>query len=53
MGIIKSKKKKELLKRQIYRTVASSIALETGESIQDIEKKLKNKNSKFKWLTLA
>jgi hypothetical protein len=53
MGTMMSKKKKDLLKRQIYRTVASSTAIETGESIQAIEKKLQNKNSKFKWLTLA
>ena len=51
--IMTRKKPKILLKNQIYRTVASSTAIETGEAIQEIEKKLKNKNSKFKWLTLA
>lgn len=53
MGAMTSKKKKELLKRQIYRAVASSTAIETGESIPELEKKLKNKSSKFNWLTLA
>ena len=53
MGAMTSKKKKELLKRQIYRAVANSTAIETGESIPELEKKLENKNSKFNWLTLA
>lgn len=38
MGTVTSKKKKALLKRQIYRAVASSTAIETGESIPELEK---------------
>ncbi|MCG6202637.1 hypothetical protein [Psychromonas antarctica] len=50
-----TKRKKENidLRNQIYRTVASSTAIETGESICELEKKLKNKDSKFNWLTLT
>jgi hypothetical protein len=51
--MLKRKKENLDLKNQIYRTVASSTAIETGESIREIEKKLKNKTSKFNWLTLA
>ncbi len=51
--MIKRKKENINLKNQIYRTVASSTAIETGESIRELEKKLKNKESKFNWLTLA
>lgn len=51
--MIKRKKENMDLKNQIYRTVASSTAIETGESIRELEKKLKNKKSKFNWLTLA
>jgi len=51
--MIKRKKENIDLKNQIYRTVASSTAIETGESIRELEKKLKNKESKFNWLTLA
>jgi hypothetical protein len=51
--MIKRKKENIELKNQIYRTVASSTAIETGESIRALEKKLKNKESKFNWLTLA
>jgi hypothetical protein len=49
----KRKKENHDLKNKIYRTVASSTAIETGEPIHKIEQKLKCKNSKFKWLTLA
>ncbi|MEJ6120690.1 hypothetical protein MT390_02135 [Vibrio sp. 2-Bac 85] len=51
--MIKRKKENIELKNQIYRTVASSTAIETGESIRVLEKKLKNKESKFNWVTLA
>ncbi|MEJ6080720.1 hypothetical protein MT391_19635 [Vibrio sp. 1-Bac 57] len=51
--MIKRKKENIDLKNQIYRTVASSTAIETGEPIRELEKKLKNKESKFNWLTLA
>ena len=51
--MIKKTKENLNLKNQIYRAVASSTAIETGESIREIEKKLKNKNSKFKKLKLA
>ena len=51
--MLKRKKENINLKNQIYRTVAGSTAIETGESIRELEKKLKNKESKFNWLTLA
>jgi len=51
--MIKRKKENLDLKNQIYRAVASSTAIETGDSIPELEKKLKNKESKFNWLTLA
>ena len=51
--MLKRKKENINLKNQIYRTVASSTAIETGESIPELENKLKNKESKFNWLTLA
>lgn len=51
--MLKRKKENIDLKNQIYRAVASSTAIETGESIHELEKKLKNKESKFNWLTLA
>lgn len=37
----------------IRRSVASSTAIETGERIADIEKKLLNRSSKFSHITLA
>ena len=40
-------------KQAIIRAVASSTAIETGQNIRDIERTLRNKNSKFKHLTLA
>jgi len=50
---MKRKKQNTTLNNKIYRTVASSTAIETGESIQELEQRLKNKKSKFNWLTLA
>ena len=44
---------KKVTKKRIFRSVASSSAIETGLSIQEIELKLKNKQSKFSQLTLA
>lgn len=37
----------------IYRSVASSTAIETGESVSKIERKLKGNRSKFGYLALA
>jgi hypothetical protein len=37
----------------IYRSVASSTAIETGVAVADIERKLKNNSSKFDFLILA
>ncbi len=44
---------KKVSKACIYRAVASSSAIETGQSVATIERKLKNKNSKFQSLSLA
>jgi hypothetical protein len=44
---------KPLSKSRIIRAIASSTAIETGQSIAEIELKLANKNSKFKSLKLA
>lgn len=40
-------------KKAIIRAVASSTAIETGKSIRMLEKQLRNKNPKFRSLTLA
>lgn len=37
----------------IIRAIASSTAIETGQSVAVIERKLKSRNSKFLHLTLA
>ena len=47
------KKSKKVTKKCLLRTVASSSAIETCSSIQKIESKLKNKQSKFSHLSLA
>ncbi len=44
---------KKIKKARIYRAVASSIAIETGQSVASIERQLKNKTSKFQSLSLA
>lgn len=44
---------KKINKERIYRAVASSSAIETSQSVASIERKLKNKNSKFQNLSLA
>jgi len=41
------------LKARIIRAVASSTAIETGQSIKVLEASLKSKSSKFQHLTLA
>lgn len=38
---------------RIIRAVASSTAIETGQSIQELEARLQAQNSKFQQLTLA
>ncbi|WP_198942544.1 hypothetical protein [Methyloprofundus sedimenti] len=43
---------KQLIDR-IIRAVASSTAIETGQSIKELETTLKSKNSKFQNLSLA
>jgi hypothetical protein len=40
-------------KARILKAVASSSAIETGESIKQIESRLKANTSKFKYLELA
>jgi len=40
-------------KAQLYRSVASSTAIETGQSVKVIERKLKSQNNKFSELALA
>ena len=44
---------KKVTKASIYRSVASSCAIESGEPIASIERKLKSKKGKFAHLTLA
>jgi len=41
------------LKARIIRSIASSTAIETGQSIKALETTLKSKNSKFQHLSLA
>ena len=45
--------KNEQLKARIIRSVASSTAIETGQSIKTLEATLKSKSSKFQHLSLA
>ena len=40
-------------KQAVLRAVASSTAIETGQSITELEAKLRSKKSKFHALTLA
>jgi len=51
--MLKRKTTKKVAKDKIYRSVASSSAIETGESITVIEERIKAGNSKFKNLKLA
>lgn len=44
---------KKISKTRIYRSVASSSAIETGHSIQAIESRLKSNSSKYRHLSLA
>ncbi|WP_181381693.1 hypothetical protein [Pseudomonas prosekii] len=44
---------KKLSPDALIRTIASSTAIETGQSVEEIERKLKNKNAKFAHLNLA
>lgn len=43
----------QITKMQIYRTVASSTAIETGASVQKIEQQLKNNQTQAKAVGLA
>ena len=49
----KVKSTKRITKSMIYRSVASSTAIETGIAVSEIERKLKNSRSKFSYLALA
>jgi hypothetical protein len=44
---------KKIDKARIYRAVASSSAIETGESVRLIEAKLKSSTNKYRDLALA
>ncbi|XBS71396.1 hypothetical protein ABK905_10915 [Acerihabitans sp. KWT182] len=46
-------KKKTVTKAQIYRSVASSTAIETGVSVQKIERQLKHYQAQAKAVGLA
>lgn len=45
--------RKKLTAENLIRAIASSTAIETGQSVEAIERKLKVKNSKFLHLSLA
>ncbi|SHE32505.1 hypothetical protein [Vibrio gazogenes] len=45
--------KRKVTQKMIYRSVASSTAIETGDSIKTIEQKLKSNKKKHAHLTLA
>lgn len=49
MGLVK----KKVTKKMIFRAVASSTAIETGQSVQSIELQLKANKLKYKSLELA
>lgn len=51
--LTKLKSTKRVTKRMIYRSVASSTAIETGDAVLNIERKLKSNRSKFGYLALA
>lgn len=48
-----TKRKKAPRKQAIVRAVASSTAIETGQSIRKIERMLRDKTSKFRDMALA
>ncbi len=50
---IKASVKNEQLRARIIRSIASSTAIETGQSIKSLETTLKSKSSKFQHLSLA
>lgn len=50
---MESKKPKKITKKMLYRAVASSTAIETGESVKNIERKLKGNRDKYRELSLA
>lgn len=45
--------KKKVTQQMIYRAVASSTAIETGDSVKNIERKLEENKKKYSALTLA
>ncbi|MGD8116743.1 hypothetical protein [Vibrio sp. TRT 29B02] len=50
---MKDEKKKRVTQAMIFRSVASSTAIETGESVKKIERKLRANKHKFDSLSLA
>jgi len=50
---VHSMRKKTITKAQIYRSVASSTAIETGVSVQKIEQQLKQNQAQAKAVGLA
>lgn len=50
---MKDEKKKRVTQAMIFRSVASSTAIETGESVKTIERKLKADKRKYDSLSLA
>ena len=48
-----SVEKKKITIAKIFRSVASSTAIETGESVKSIERKLKSAKRKYDFLSLA
>lgn len=52
MAIVRRNRKK-LIQDALIRSIASSTAIETGQSVDMIERKLKAKSGKFQHLALA
>jgi hypothetical protein len=48
-----SKKSRRVTRESIRRSVASSTAIETGESIQELESRLRRKSGKYQHVELA
>ncbi|XOV79844.1 MAG: hypothetical protein ACFHVJ_02540 [Aestuariibacter sp.] len=47
------RKPKKITRKTLFRSVASSTAIETGESVESIERKLKRNRNKYRELALA
>ncbi|MCU0119841.1 hypothetical protein N8H74_16380 [Pseudomonas sp. B2M1-30] len=48
-----ARRTRKLTNETLIRAIASSTAIETGQSVEAIERKLKDKTSKFSHLSLA